>query len=117
MSEAGDDVTGLATSFIVVQSLRFAISGNLPNAEGLEFGDIRFEHGPEQAFKLFYAGCAFILGFSTLKYRLSSTALDLSRHLIMLHAAFGVLRMTAYVGRLSTQSAHTQSLVGMARES
>lgn len=56
--EAENDVAGLSMSFLTVQALRYAISGILPNQEGLEPWGAAISHTPHQCHLLM--GCGFI---------------------------------------------------------
>lgn len=55
-----NDVFGLSLSFIIVQSLRYAIGGALPNQEGIEVDQAeKFNHGPAQSGGLIGVGLGF----------------------------------------------------------
>jgi len=43
-AESENDVMSLTLSFTLIQSLRFAVGGHLPNVEGEELGGLAFEH-------------------------------------------------------------------------
>merc|ERR1711881_160960 len=51
-----------ALSFLMVQVFRFAIAGELPNAEGAEKSKVLFNHNTREVFLLFGAGviCALV---------------------------------------------------------
>jgi len=62
--EAENDVAGLSMSFLTVQALRFAISGILPNQEGIEPWEAAISHEPHQCHQLM--GCGFIFFLLTM---------------------------------------------------
>jgi len=69
MEDAEHDTCGIFSSFLLVQSLRFAIGGHLPGEDGVE-GPNLFEHTARQAGMLYaVAGCFFLalLGFVVAK--------------------------------------------------
>eukprot|EP00418_Pyrodinium_bahamense_P094336 CAMPEP_0179037912 /NCGR_PEP_ID=MMETSP0796-20121207/14367_1 /TAXON_ID=73915 /ORGANISM="Pyrodinium bahamense, Strain pbaha01" /LENGTH=535 /DNA_ID=CAMNT_0020734223 /DNA_START=9 /DNA_END=1616 /DNA_ORIENTATION=+ len=59
--ETENDVIGLAVSFVIVQMLRFAISGELPNVEGEESEEAESSHSDLATFGLLVAGVAFAI--------------------------------------------------------
>eukprot|EP00931_Biecheleriopsis_adriatica_P060994 TRINITY_DN36651_c0_g1_i1.p1 TRINITY_DN36651_c0_g1~~TRINITY_DN36651_c0_g1_i1.p1 ORF type:complete len:570 (-),score=136.83 TRINITY_DN36651_c0_g1_i1:65-1774(-) len=59
--EAENDVAGLSLSFLTVQAIRFAISGILPNQEGLEIWEDAISHTPGQCHALLACGVGFFL--------------------------------------------------------
>eukprot|EP00928_Gymnodinium_smaydae_P046843 TRINITY_DN31225_c0_g1_i1.p1 TRINITY_DN31225_c0_g1~~TRINITY_DN31225_c0_g1_i1.p1 ORF type:complete len:591 (+),score=144.40 TRINITY_DN31225_c0_g1_i1:182-1774(+) len=61
VNEGGNDILGLLHAFIVVQMLRFAIAGKLPNAEGEEEGDGLFQHSIAQILALYGCAAAFLV--------------------------------------------------------
>eukprot|EP00929_Paragymnodinium_shiwhaense_P008781 TRINITY_DN11276_c0_g1_i1.p1 TRINITY_DN11276_c0_g1~~TRINITY_DN11276_c0_g1_i1.p1 ORF type:complete len:627 (+),score=130.54 TRINITY_DN11276_c0_g1_i1:238-1881(+) len=57
VSEAENDICCISLSFLIVQAVRFKISGVLPNAEGLE--EPEFPHDLSCSLKLYGSGLAF----------------------------------------------------------
>jgi len=57
--ETEDDVVGLAVSFLVVQTVRFAVGGSLPNAEGQESAAAMEQHTGFQIMSLMGTGVVF----------------------------------------------------------
>jgi len=57
--EAEHDVAGLSLSFLTVQTLRFTISGTLPNQEGIEQWHILSAHTSAECSRLLTCGLAF----------------------------------------------------------
>jgi len=60
VEEAENDVSGLALSFLVNQSLRYWIGGTLANAEGEEEGESQFSHTTGQVMKLYLWALVFL---------------------------------------------------------
>mmetsp|Transcript_43333 Transcript_43333/g.99861 ORF Transcript_43333/g.99861 Transcript_43333/m.99861 type:complete len:589 (+) Transcript_43333:96-1862(+) len=58
--EAENDVFGLAVSFLLVQSLRFLICGNLADEEGEEEAEVLLGHGAVQTLLLYIFGLLFV---------------------------------------------------------
>ncbi|CAE7273216.1 unnamed protein product [Symbiodinium microadriaticum] len=59
--EAENDVAGLSLSFLTVQALRYAISGILPNQEGIESWSDAISHSSRQCHLLMGCGLVFFL--------------------------------------------------------
>jgi len=57
--DSENDVAGLSLSFVTVQCIRFAIGGNLPNAEGIEPAEYQDSHGGRQWQMLLMCGVMF----------------------------------------------------------
>lgn len=60
--ESEDDVAGLSLSFLTVQVLRLAISGDLPNEEGKENHYDSYHHSGSDCIRLLLSGFVFLAG-------------------------------------------------------
>eukprot|EP00928_Gymnodinium_smaydae_P041462 TRINITY_DN28059_c0_g1_i1.p1 TRINITY_DN28059_c0_g1~~TRINITY_DN28059_c0_g1_i1.p1 ORF type:complete len:576 (-),score=101.07 TRINITY_DN28059_c0_g1_i1:156-1793(-) len=61
LEDGEHDIYGLFVSFLIVQSLRFAISGVLPNAKGAEEGPVAWSHSVGEIVALYLAAVGILL--------------------------------------------------------